>query len=391
MAFQYLSTLNKEQKMPFRSKVGPSFEEPVVDTPTQGEMWVTGDAQSTGTLGLGNTTDYSSPVQLGSSTNWKEHFGGKKVNFAIGGGKLFGWGEGHYGYSGHNNTTDYSSPVQIGALTTWEMGNAGRRVALAIRTDGKMYAWGSPNYGALGTGSGSAVSSPTLVLGGKSDWDFVAADTDWVGGIDDSGRLFTWGRGTYGAIGNGATDNVTSPVQIGSSTDWVKLQAAGGMTGIRSTGAGNGTLFTWGSGQSGRNGRGDTTNVSSPVQVGSLTDWKSIVGGGDWMGALKHDGTMWGWGNSIMTGGNGGGSSPVQIGTDTNWESISMGYSQNTLARKTNGKLYVWGRGTAGCLGTGATANVAAPVQIGVLTTWKSFTRMSQHAQASAMFIKEAS
>ena len=369
------------------------FIEPVVDTPTQGELWVTGgnSGENAGELGLGDTTDRSSPVQIGSSTDWKEHFGGKKVNFAVGGGKLFGWGDGIYGYSGHNNTTDYSSPVQIGGLTTWEMGNAGRRAAMAVRTDGKMYGWGGVNYGTTGTGAGSHLRSPTIVQGGKTDWDFVAADGDTAGGIDDSGRVWAWGRGTYGALGKGDTTNSGSPVQIGSETNWVKLQASGGMGGIRSTGAGNGTLFTWGRGTSGRNGRGDTTDVSSPVQVGVLTDWKSVVGSGDWMNALKTDGTIWAWGNSTMAGGTAGGSSPIQIGTDTNWESISMGYSQNTIARKTNGKLYVWGRGANGCLGTGSTSNVAAPVQIGVLTTWKSFTRMSKHAQASAMFIKEAS
>ena len=35
------------------------------------------------------------------------------------GGKLYGWGLNSNGNLGLGNTTDYSSPVQVGALTTW--------------------------------------------------------------------------------------------------------------------------------------------------------------------------------------------------------------------------------------------------------------------------------
>ena len=35
----------------------------------------------------------------------------------------------------------------------------------------------------------------------------------------------------------------------------------------------DGTLWTWGSGKNGGLGLGNTTNYSSPVQIGSLTTW----------------------------------------------------------------------------------------------------------------------
>lgn len=354
------------------------FEEPAVVAPATGELWICGDAGDEGRLGLGNTTDYSSPVQLGSATNWTVAFGGNQNNFAIRGGQLFGWGEGGGGYGGHNNTTDYSSPVQIGSLNTWDHGNCGRRIGLAIRTDGKLFAWGGINYQVSGipNQSGGHISSPTLV-GSKTDWNQLFVQSDTAAAIDDSGRLWAWGRNDVGQ--NGFTPLTTGgsgtpvPTQVGSLTTWRQVITSNSTRAIKT----DGTLWSWGTGQSGVNGRGDTTAVSSPIQVGVLTDWHSVVGGGDWTVALKTDGTMWGWGNGIMTGGTGTNSSPVQIGSDSRWESITMGYSQNTIARTETGKLYVFGRGTGGCLGTGSTSNVGVPTQLGSLTTWMSGTTKS--------------
>ena len=42
----------------------------------------------------------------------------------------------------------------------------------------------------------------------------------------------------------------------------------------------DGTLWSWGQNSYGRLGLGDTTSRSSPVQVGTLTNWSSIAGGG---------------------------------------------------------------------------------------------------------------
>ena len=40
-------------------------------------------------------------------------------------GKLYAWGYNNFGTLGQGNTTNYSSPVQVGALTTWS--NVARR------------------------------------------------------------------------------------------------------------------------------------------------------------------------------------------------------------------------------------------------------------------------
>ena len=52
------------------SKVAPS-ENSAIATKTDGTIWAWGQ-NSNGELGLGNTTDYSSPKQIGAVTTWNK-------------------------------------------------------------------------------------------------------------------------------------------------------------------------------------------------------------------------------------------------------------------------------------------------------------------------------
>jgi alpha-tubulin suppressor-like RCC1 family protein len=72
-------------------------------------------------------------------------------------------------------------------------------------------------------------------------------------------------------------------------------------------------------------------NKSSPVQIGSLTDWADVSVGNNFTLALKTDGTIWSWGSNdfgnIRRWYNSNKSSPVQIGSLTTWNSINAMYS----------------------------------------------------------------
>ena len=85
----------------------------------------------------------------------------------------------------------------------------------------------------------------------------------------------------------------------------------------------------WGDNGYGKLGLGDTTNRSSPTQVGSLTNWAAIASGNQDTVAVKTDGTLWCWGrNNDGQAGDGtqiSRSSPVQIGSDTDWLGIVSG------------------------------------------------------------------
>jgi alpha-tubulin suppressor-like RCC1 family protein len=81
---------------------------------------------------------------------------------------LWSWGQNSFGQLGLGNTTSYSSPKQIGALTTWSKVSTGYHVA-AIKTDGTLWAWGRNTDGELGLGDTTDRSSP-VQIGASTAW-----------------------------------------------------------------------------------------------------------------------------------------------------------------------------------------------------------------------------
>ena len=99
-----------------------------------GGLWAWG-YNNIGQLGLGNTTNYSSPKQVGALTTWSTVAAGTKFSLATKtDGTLWAWGQNVVGQLGLGNTTNYYSPKQVGALTTWFKASAGFSSALAIKS-----------------------------------------------------------------------------------------------------------------------------------------------------------------------------------------------------------------------------------------------------------------
>jgi alpha-tubulin suppressor-like RCC1 family protein len=103
---------------------------------------------STGQLGLGNSTDYSSPKQIGSLSNWQSTSSGFTHSLAVKtDGTLWAWGGAGYGRLGLGPIVARNSPTQVGALTNWLNTGTGREHSLATKTDGTLWAWGNGTQG----------------------------------------------------------------------------------------------------------------------------------------------------------------------------------------------------------------------------------------------------
>ena len=186
--------------------------------------------------------------------------------------------------------------------------------------------------------------------------------------------LYGWGSNANGQLGLGNRTSYSSPKQVGALVNWLNL-ASGGYNSLATKT--DGTLWAWGSNSDGQLGLGNTTYYSSPKQVGSLTYWSAIAGGAGGSNqtiATKTDGTLWSWGRNNLgqlgLGNTTSYSSPKQIGALTTWSLISCKASA-VISIKTDGTLWGWGRNNSGQLGLGNITDYSSPKQVGASTTWQ--------------------
>ena len=352
-----------------------SYETPNLPSPPPPPVYLWSWGQGLhGALGQGDTTSRSSPTQIGALGTWATTSAAARSARAIKtDGTLWAWGNGGYGGLGLGNTTFYSSPVQVGALTTWLTVTAGY-FTKAIKTDGTLWSWGRNANGRLGVGDTTDRSSP-VQIGALTTWSKINPSTgNFSLAIKTDGSLWSWGANNNGQLGlgnAGADTHRSSPVQIGVLTTWLTVASTYNSAYAIKT---DGTMWAWGSNGSGRLGLGNTTYYSSPVQIGALTTWSNVSGGRNGHAcAIKADGTMWSWGSNgygrLGLGNTTNVSSPVQIGALTNWLDVAAG-NYYTTAIKTDGTFWSWGGNGQGQLGLGNTTNYSSPKQVGSLTTW---------------------
>ena len=250
--------------------------------PGQGYLYAWGN-NGNALLGLGNTTNYSSPKQVGS-LQWVDVASSRQFSSAIkSDGTLWSWGTNYWGQLGLGNNTSYSSPKQVGALTNWLSLAGGYATCLAIKTDGTLWSWGFNGSGQLGNGAAnySQGNNSPVQVGALSTWSKVYQSGFYhTLAIKTDGTLWAWGKNDRGQLGLGNTTQYNSPKQIGALTDWLVI-SGGAYTSfaVRS----NGTMWSWGlsgTGQFGPNlgqSRTGAPNSSSPTQIGALTTWLAVA------------------------------------------------------------------------------------------------------------------
>jgi alpha-tubulin suppressor-like RCC1 family protein len=348
-----------------------------VITPTgTTKLWTWGRNQY-GQLGLSDTITRSSPTQVGSGNTWSMIAGTQFSTAAIKtDGTLWTWGLNYYGSLGDNTSILFrSSPVQIGTNTNWSQIVADSACMFAIKTDGTLWTWGIGGYGGTAQNDRVYRSSPTQV--GNQTWSNISGNLQTILAIKTDGTLWGWGNNQQFQLGlnsGGSYDRRSSPVQIGTNTNWSKVSAHDDHTFAIKT---DGTLWSWGANYPGQLGQNDRVYRSSPTQVGSATNWNTVSEREAHVLATKTDGTLWTWGqnNNGQLGLNDrvNRSSPTQVGTGTNWNKVFVSEMTDSasLATKIDGTLWSWGYGDYGELGSNSWPIYrSSPVQIGTGTTW---------------------
>ena len=232
---------------------------------------------------------------------------------------------------------------------------AGRAHTCVLKDDGSVYCSGDNSAYQLGNGSNSSSLTPIQVAG-LADVRQIAAGGDQTCAVKSNGTVLCWG-GNF--AGNTPTQvagiSNASQVTVGGGQSWVGTHACA----LKS----DGTVVCWGANGNGQLGNGSTDNNSTPTQVvnvgGSdyLTDISQISAGSDDTCALKSDGTVFCWGGD-WSGQLGIGiqyyvyqnTAPRQVlgvnysGYLTDVSQIATG-DQLTCAIKHDGTVYCWGYG----------------------------------------------
>ncbi|KAK2507178.1 hypothetical protein MC885_011827 [Smutsia gigantea] len=119
-------------------------------------------------------------------------------------GEVYSWGCGVSGRLGHGDTMPLEEPKVISALSGKQAGKhivhilCRSTYSAAVSAEGELYTWGRGNYGQLGHGSSEDEAIPMLVAGLKG-----LKVIDMACG---SGQVLSWGDGDYGKLGRGSSD-----------------------------------------------------------------------------------------------------------------------------------------------------------------------------------------
>jgi len=277
-----------------------------------------------------------------------------------------------------------------------------------VTSDGLVYAWGDNTHGQLGNNGSSSSSVPVQVytngvLSGKRITAIVSGQNHALA-LSADGKLFTWGWNNYGQLGNGTSVAFTNvPVAVDMTGvlagKTVVALGVGNMHSLAVTA--DGKVFAWGLGGDGELGNGSTTNTAVPVAVnmsGALSG-KTVVavsGGWQYSSALTSDGLVytWGGGGNSQLGNGATASSLVPMAVSTSGVlsgktiiGISSG-EYHTLALSSEGQVYAWGPNNVGQLGNGTTTASSVPVAVsttGVLSGKHVVAIAASHDGSSAL------
>ncbi len=216
---------------------------------------------------------------------------------------------------------------------------------LALQADGTVLAWGQDNHGELGQERILSSTTPVQVINLR-DIAAISSGMDYSLALGADGTVWAWGANNYGELGDGSKANSATPVQVAGLPAIAHI-AAGSGTSLAV--ASDGSVWGW----------GWVAESQADYQVRRIAGLENVsaVAAGQFYGlALKQDGSVWAWGlNSNGVLGDGTTTdrwTPAPVSGLTNVTAIAASSAfPHSLALKSDGTVWAWGRDTYGSLG----------------------------------------
>jgi alpha-tubulin suppressor-like RCC1 family protein len=353
-----------------------------------GTTWSWG-GNGSGQLGIGNTTTPQTfPVNVTTDNNGLSFgnvvalSGGQNHSMSLkSDGTVWCWGDNATGELGLGDQTDRKKPDQVvvsGSSTPLSgivMIAAGGNHSLALDSGGGVWAWGSNTSGQTGNGDNTATmlkrankvrtssTGPTYLTNIVS----IAAGNSHSIALDGSNTVWTWGANNNGQLGiNDSSITARYLAKTFGMTNVTYIGACGGRSFVTKS---DHSVWAWGLNSSGQLGIG-TVNANpklapTQVSISGTADVVQFAGGDTHTLFLKSDRTVWACGDNTY-GQLGDGtttqrSSPVQVrlsGTSYLSDIVEVAAGNDfSVAIKSDGTIYTWGKAATGQLGNGSTSS----------------------------------
>ncbi|XP_053334016.1 probable E3 ubiquitin-protein ligase HERC1 isoform X3 [Clarias gariepinus] len=218
-------------------------------------------------------------------------------------GEVFSWGDGDYGKLGHGNsaTQKYPKIIQgplLGKVVVCV--SAGYRHSAAVTNDGELYTWGEGDFGRLGHSDSHSRNVPTLVKDISGVGQAACGSSHTVAVAQDGRVVWSFGGGDNGKLGHGDTNRVYRPKVIEALHGYIiRKVCAGSQCSLALTSAGQ--VFAWGCGSCLGCGSSETTSLRPRfIEELSVTKIIDISCGDSHCLALSHENEVYAWGNNAM-------------------------------------------------------------------------------------------
>ncbi|XP_061991593.1 PH, RCC1 and FYVE domains-containing protein 1-like isoform X2 [Rosa rugosa] len=368
-----------------------------------GDVFIWGESINGGVLGgnvdrigrsVSSSMDALLPKALESTVVIDAHgiaCGTRHIALVTRQGEIFSWGEESGGRLGHGVGADVSHPKLIGTLSGMnvELVACGEYHTCAVTISGELYTWGdgTNNFGLLGHGREVSHWIPKKISGHMEGIhiSYISCGLWHTAAVTSAGRLFTFGDGSFGALGHGDHSSTSTPREVETLRGLRTARVACGAwhtaavvaiikESYMSEDSGNsafGKLYTWGDGDKGRLGHGDEVSRLAPECVAALVNknFCQVACGHSLTVALTTSGHVYTMGSAAcgqLGNPSADGKVPTRVeGTiaDSFVEEIACG-SCHVAVLTSKTEVYTWGRGSNGQLGHGDNDNRKTPTLV---------------------------
>jgi alpha-tubulin suppressor-like RCC1 family protein len=234
---------------------------------------------------------------------------------------------------------------------------AGSSAAGSAAADGGsiVYGWGNNFFGQAGYGTaGAAQASPLPAVALAPDVVQATGGDGFSVAVRADGTVWTWGSNESGQLGDGSTAPFrTAPGQVPGLPRIRQVAAA--VQSVLAAGV-DGSVWAWGYNRFGQLGDGTAQDQPRPVRV-SISGVTQVAVGLTISVARRSDGTVWNWGIGVdhMT--------PVRASTPSRITQVAAGFD-HAVALRSDGSVWSWGSNFLGQLGTGTPADSRVPVRV---------------------------